>query len=202
MSARGTPDRGGFTLVEMLIAAALFGVVFAAVFALCSSAFGRRTHLLAGGLVHGDAALLETALSRAAASASYVESPSSGTLSVSELCLWENVSPDDGVSAVAAGARRYSYFCRTGAGQVFLHGGDFPRPAIVCGAPAAGVDLIPLVGGGSSLVTASVAFARPSGEDNVVLVDYRLDLPARPMTRAVTASGTLQLNVQGAMELP
>ena len=157
---------------------------------------------MAEGLVQSDLRMLEHALSKASGNATFVESPSTGTLSVSELCLWENVSSDDGTSALTAGARRFSRFCRTGGGQVFLHQGGFPRPSFACGSPAPGVDVTALVGGDSAQVSAALVFQRPAGESNVVLVDYQLYLPARAARRGVAVQGSLQLNIQGAIDLP
>lgn len=187
----------GFSLVELLVAVALFGLVAAALAAIEGTAFRNQARLLSQNAAADAATLSGRALRRAAHTASYLQSPPVGAAS-SSLTLWDNVDPADGSSPLIASApRRYSHFCLAGDGSLHLYRGAWPFLGAFCGGSApAGGSHETLVGGLSGL-SAWATFFRPSRPS--LQVSYRVTLK-RPGQPPVSVAHTTRMTVREAAQ--
>lgn len=187
----------GFTLAELLMAMALFGLMMAAMAGIQAMASRTQAQQVSDTLVEGAATLAREAVGRALAGASCVSTPSAGAAS-DKLTAWENVDPENGSSPLVPGEdRAFSHLCMDGGSSLHLYSGGYPMPLIACGAEVSGVEHV-LVAGGANLAV-SARFYRPPDSANVVLVDYTVETAgAAPIGRPARVTHRAQFTLQHA----
>lgn len=166
--------RNGFTLLELLIAVALFGVVMSGVAAMTATAVRGQVRLLGAAVLDNAATLERRALATTLQSATFVELPGPGEIS-SALTAWTNRA-DDGVTPLVAGLPvRFAHQCVAADGEsLHLYTGTAPMPAIVCGEEASGAAHAVIASGPLFQVTAR--FYRPDEAPDLVQADVALTL--------------------------
>ena len=152
--------RSGFTLVELLVAVALFGVMTIGLFAFYGMVFSNQFRRFADLTVANGATLARRAFDAAMGSATYIQAPSAGTMT-DYLTVWTNLDADGSTPLVAGAPVQFSQLCLDSAEQqIYLYQGSYPKPAFSCGDSPAAVTRMPLAGG-PGFQSTNLAFYRP-----------------------------------------
>ena len=156
------PSQPGFTLLELLVAVALFGVMAAGLASFNGMVFGDQYRKFADLTVANGATLVRRAFDSAMGSATYIQDPSTGA-ATGYLTAWANLDADGSTPLVAGAPVQFSHLCLDADHQqIYLYQGSYPKPDFSCGDSPASVTRMPLAGGPGSQ-SASLAFYRPGG---------------------------------------
>lgn len=189
----------GFTLTELLVAVALFGIAATAVHGIQATAIRGQSAMMRKMVVENNATLVGSAMRDALASANVIVRPGVGE-TAAELLVLENVDPRDNVSPLPGVplAPRFSYFCADSGGSMHLYRGELPAPNINCGhAPPQKAEKLLVVGQANSLQVAPL-FSRPAR--NSVYVEYEVRYNNRAGDQPITVKHATQINIQNAAQ--
>jgi prepilin-type N-terminal cleavage/methylation domain-containing protein len=192
-------DRRGFTLIELLVATLLFAIIIGAIASFQSVMLRYGSRQQARTLVDGTAAMIAHSLRIPLSEASHITAPTPGS-SGTTLQVWWNVNPEDGRSRIiTAKPSRFAHFCVVG-GQLFLYRGEgVPPRNIYCGSDQKGARII-LGGTVDGKVKVSPLFYRPPGENNVLQVQYSVDLAGDTRRLPISVYRQTQFNLRGRMQ--
>jgi prepilin-type N-terminal cleavage/methylation domain-containing protein len=178
--------RPGFSLVELMVAIALFAVVAGALAGFYGMVFGNQYRRFADLTVANGETLVRRAFDTAMGSATYLQSPSSGTAAAT-LTAWTNLDADGRTPLVTGAPVQFSTLCLDGAGQqIYLYQGSFPKPDFSCGESTATVTRM-LLAGGPGFQNTSLVFYR--AQPNLVQMTCGITLTD---PRGLDHSATLQ----------
>ena len=169
--------RSGFTLMELLVAVALFGIIAAGLSAVYGMVFGRLYSQFSDLAVANGETLVRRAFDSAVGPATYIQDPSAGTLA-GHLTVWANLDAD-GSTPLVGSVAQFSYLCSDAAGQhIYLYQGQgLPAswsPPTSCGASLSNATLMPLAGGPGFQNT--LAFYRPYELNQLIQMSCGLTL--------------------------
>jgi prepilin-type N-terminal cleavage/methylation domain-containing protein len=201
----------GFSLVELVIVIAIFGVLVAAMFGIQGMAVRSQARGLGETAVHNSATMIGHAVRRALATATHMEPyPPDQT----KLTTWNNVNPLDlsGLPMVP-GVKEFSHFCLRKANpndsegtDVYLYQGVGTPPLILapgftCGnnLPVGSAVISPqLVAGGVPDLKFTLNFERSSTASNLIFVDYTVKLLAAPLRNEFKVGHKTQISIRSA----
>jgi prepilin-type N-terminal cleavage/methylation domain-containing protein len=180
------PRQAGFTLMELIVAVALFGVMVTGFAAFYSMAISNQYRKFADLNVANGATLVRRAFDSAMGSATYIQEPSRGG-ATDYLTAWTNLDAD-GVTPLVAGVPvQFSQLCLDGVSQrIYLYQGNYPKPDFSCGDSTGTVIRMPLAGG--------------QGFQNTTLTFYRPEPDLIQMTCGITLTDTQGLNHSASVQ--
>ncbi|HVE12648.1 MAG TPA: prepilin-type N-terminal cleavage/methylation domain-containing protein [Elusimicrobiota bacterium] len=187
----------GFSLVELMTAMAIFGLVATALGSFQQTVAQGETSMLGRTALGNNATLLGQTFRSAMDQATVIVQPASGTGGAA-LLVGINVDPADGVSAMlpppAGPSPTYAYLCVDSSQALELYQGPWPMPTIACGEDAARATRTLVAGGGA--LTVAPLFTRIDG--NTVQASYVVSLkPAN--APPLSASYNAQASIRGAL---
>lgn len=193
----------GFTLTELIIGMGLFAFMLAGMASVYALAFRGRGDHIRQTAVDNNGTLFRQILGKAFAQATMIASPDVGA-QATHVTLLQNVDPSDGSSAIVPDLpRRYWHFCLNASGStLFLHRGDLPMPAIVCGQGAGE----PITFGQNMRLTARfMRFQIPPGgtvalpTTNTVVLDYSVRYTGFSVKALKPARGVTEYTIRHAL---
>ncbi|MBI5241824.1 MAG: prepilin-type N-terminal cleavage/methylation domain-containing protein [Elusimicrobia bacterium] len=165
--------RRGFSLVELMVAVALFAFMAGGLAAFYGMAFGSQYRRFADVGVANGATLVRRSFDYALGSATYIQDPSTGT-AADLLTVWTNLDADGASPLVAGAPVRYTTLCLDASSlTVYSYQGGFPKVDFACGQSPAGVSR-DILAGGPGFREARLVFYRP--EPNLVQMTCALDI--------------------------
>lgn len=192
----------GFSLPELMVSIALLAVIFASIGSFTMFVFQRSSTMVVRTSVDTDAVRIGKALSSSAMGATYIERPPPGGGATADLSLWTNVNPGNGTSPIVAGVpREYSYFCVDKNGRMLRYRGKYPRPGITCGNNVSKAKMNVIAGGISGKSTVAAFFRRPANEDNVILINYRINFKGGPAHKDEKIEDVIRFQISQAASL-
>lgn len=144
---------GGFTLLELVVAMALFAVVGTAVAEVYTAAYANATKRFSEASFYDSNTLLRAALVSAVDGATYIQRPGPGGFD-DALVVWTNLDDDGAMPLVPGDPVRFAELCLDRAsGAVYLYRGDSGPPAAgQCGSDDSRWQRTPIVQGGRPTV--------------------------------------------------
>lgn len=177
--------QAGFTLVELLIAVALFIFIMAGTASLTGSVLRSQTRLLNETVLDNAVSVTRRSIVASLGTATYIDPavlPAGGRND--HFTALSNVGDDGVTPIVPAVAVRYFHHCVTAGGDsLHFYTGDGQPPAIVCGSDAAGA-VHSVVAGGPGFAVTSAQFSRPAESPNLVQADIAFSLTKGGVTRS------------------
>lgn len=191
--------RGGFALVELLVALVLFALAAQSLAGLQRMLVREQSTGMAEFLVQSETARASRILRRTAEAASHVEIPPPGAASNTTLTLWENRDPSSGTPILAGQPSRYAHFCKDRHSRLLLYRGEAPLPDILCGVTESAEVVAGESAGGMAL---ELLFERPPVEDDVLRISCRFRLAGSAARPAAESGESAVIVLRGPRRLP
>jgi prepilin-type N-terminal cleavage/methylation domain-containing protein len=190
----------GFSLIEIMVALALSGLLFAAIISIQGTVLRSQSRVFGQTIAGNQSSTAMKAFQLFAGAASFIQAPAPGNYATAAT-LWENF---DGAEAIdPASPARFHHFCVKPSGSdpaighlLLYEGSGYPMAPVTCGNAVAGMTMT-LISGGVAGTTIAPLFYRPLGEDNLIQFQYSVNMPASGGHDSVSISGQSQIEIQG-----
>lgn len=170
--------RGGFSLVELVLAGALALLVFAALLSVQTTVITRQQKEWRSSKFSTDALYAVEHIKNSLVRASVLVDPGSGAIS-SRLFGYINVNPDDGSALIKAAEQKYFLYCfSSDAGALYEYSGTYPPGLTLtpfyCGKPPEPGQTREILAGGLKNASVDYSFSRDPRNSNMVVISYSM----------------------------